>query len=192
MSSKFPPIIVVSGASGSGKTSLCREAALQLHLYYSVSYTTRPQREGEVDGRDYHFITQSDFDKMIQRGQFLEWASVYGHCYGTLRKLIEDHLQKGVGVILDVDIEGALAIRKNIPEAFLVFVKAPSLEELKSRLSKRGSENAESLKRRLHSALKEESFIDQYDHKIVNVRFKQAALELVSLIRSRYPRYAQT
>lgn len=192
VSSKFPPVIIVSGASGSGKTSLCRKAALELGLYYSVSYTTRPQREREVEGRDYHFITQSVFDRMIQRGEFLEWASVYGHCYGTSKKLIDDHLQKGVGVILDVDTKGAQVLRKKIADVFLVFVKAPSLEELKTRLSKRGSENAESLKRRLQEALKEEGFIGRYDRVIVNARLREAASELVSLIQSRYPRYAQT
>ncbi len=187
MSSKFIPIIVVSGASGSGKTSLCRMVADHLRLFFSISHTTRSIRPGEVNGRDYHFVDRAQFDMMVQKGDFLEWEEVYGNCYGTSKAPIEAHLARGEGVILDVDTKGALRIKKMIPEAFLVFIKAPSLDELKKRLSNRGSETQESMERRLSEALKEESFQNDYDTVLINHDLGDAFEDLSALIQGRFP-----
>ncbi len=187
----LPPVIVVSGASGSGKTTLCRMASERLCLYYSISHTTRPKRANEKDGRDYHFITGQEFDKILAGNGFLEWAEVYGYRYGTSRQEIDFHLQKGKGVILDVDTQGALSIKKNRPSAFLVFIRAPSHEHLEERLIQRGSETVEHRKHRLHQASHEEAFMDQYDAVLVNAHLKETYAQLQLLIEKRFPTNAQ-
>lgn len=181
------PIIIVSGASGSGKTTLCRMVSNELGLYYSISYTTRSIRPQENNGFDYHFVTPEVFQTMIAKGDFLEWAEVYGNFYGTSRHPIEAHTKKGVGVILDVDIQGGFSIKKAIPEAVMVFVKTPSLEVLKSRLLKRGGLTEEAFTRRLSEAAKEEAISHTYDHVVVNEDLQVAYQELLQIVSDRLP-----
>lgn len=192
MTSQSPPIVVISGASGSGKTTLCRMISKQLGLYYSVSHTTRPKRANEIDGRDYHFITNKEFDKIIKGNGFLEWAEVYGNRYGTSRAEIDFRLGQGQGVILDLDTQGALSIKREIPRAFLVFVKAPSHEHLEERLVRRGSETEEHRKLRLQQVRHEETFMDQYDRVLINEHLDETLNQLQKLIESRFPVHAQT
>lgn len=190
MPNKSPPIIVISGASGSGKTSLCRLVADAFGFHYGISHTTRPRRSSEVEGRDYHFVSRDQFDQMVKKDLFLESAEVYGNSYGTSRGEVDHPLSKGQGVILDVDTQGALNLKKKIRDSYLVFVRAPSHEELKARLKKRGTESEEVLQKRLTKAASEESFIDRYNAVIVNDDLDRAFKELCDILSKRF--HAQT
>ena len=177
------PLIVLSGASGSGKTTLCRMIADRLGFFYSISHTTRPRRPSEKDGRDYHFVNRAQFDNMINKGDFLEWSEVYGNLYGTERRPILRQAGEGTGgVVLDVDPQGALKIKKELPRAVLIFVLAPSPSDLETRLTKRGSESPEVRKKRLQESKKEEAYKKHYDHVIVNQEIEQAFGEIRKII----------
>lgn len=178
------PLIVISGASGSGKTTLCCMAANDLGFYYSISYTTRPRRPTETHGVDYFFVDRDEFKRLISGDEFLEWAEVYGNLYGTCRTQIENHLKEGRGVIVDVDTQGALTIKKKCPEAVLIFILAPSTGDLKERLKKRGTDSEEIQQLRLDHAMKEESQSVHFDHQLVNTDLNTTFEELKKLIRS--------
>ncbi len=180
-----PPIIVISGASGSGKTSLCRLIADAFGFHYGVSHTTRPRRSSEVEGRDYHFVSRAQFDQMVKNDLFLEWAEVYGNFYGTSREEVHLPLSRKQGVILDVDTQGALNLKKKIEGVWLVFVKTPSHEELKARLKKRGTEPEDVLHKRLTKAGKEESFMTLYHTVIVNDDLDRAFKELCDILKTK-------
>lgn len=179
------PLIVISGASGSGKTTLCRMLASRLGLYYGISHTTRPKRGNEVEGRDYYFVDSKTFDQMADRGDFLEWALVYGNKYGTSKKMVGDPQKAGQGVVLDVDTQGALAIQAKCPKAFLIFIKAPSHEVLNQRLIQRGTDSSASLENRLKQAYYEEGLQDRYDVIVVNEDLDKTYQELENLIKTR-------
>ena len=175
-------LVVVSAPSGAGKTSLCQEVVRRVPgLAHSVSYTTRPSRAHEVAGRDYHFVDEATFQRMVTAGDFAEWASVHGHHYGTSRLLLETHFGAGQDVILDIDVQGAKQVRCNA-QPVTVFIAPPSLAELERRLRGRGTESEESLRRRLNNAEKEMQAADAYTYLIVNDRLEQAVLELKSVI----------
>jgi len=153
-------LLVVSGPSGSGKTTLCRRLADSGEVRYSISCTTRKPRPGEVDGRDYHFLERSDFEKRLAAGEFLEHAEVHGHFYGSLKSEVVTHLAAGVDVVMDIDVQGAEQIRNCadpvIRRAFVdLFVMPPDEEELRARLSGRGTDNAETIALRMANALDE-------------------------------------
>ena len=173
-------IIVLSGPSGSGKTTLCRELAARRGLYFSISHTTRKPREGEKNGLAYHFVDLSEFKKMEVLGELIESAEVYGNCYGTSLGEVEKGMQKGV--ILDLDTQGALAMKKKYPTALLIFIRPPSHEDLHARLSQRGTESKEVLARRLKQAGNEEQFQKYYDAVVTNKDLNQALNELELLI----------
>src|SRR5215813_9091138 len=177
-------MIVVSGASGTGKTTLCRELEKELGLFFSVSATTRPPRPGEVEGRDYRFLSSEEFDKMRRNGQFLEWASVHGQRYGTPREPIERNLREGRDVLLDLDTQGALRLKKANPEALLIFIKPPSIEELRKRLKARGTDSEETIRSRIERAEHEIEQSAHYDHVVVNRDLGEAKRELRSIIGS--------
>jgi guanylate kinase len=162
-------LMVVSAPSGAGKTSICR-AVMEMfpEIVYSVSYTTRPPRPGEVDGRDYRFVSGEEFRAGIARGDFIEWNEVYGHLYGTSGSDIRELLGKNRDIILDLDTGGAVNLKKIFPEGIYIFISPPSLEELKKRLSRRGSEDAGTLKTRLGNALEEMKAAFWYDYVIFN------------------------
>ncbi|MBI2340609.1 MAG: guanylate kinase, partial [Deltaproteobacteria bacterium] len=172
----------LSGASGSGKTTLCRMIEKRLGFFYSISHTTRPQRPSEIDGQDYHFVNRSRFDNMIEEGAFLEWSEVYGNLYGTSRAPVLAHLSKGGGVVLDVDWQGALKIKKERPEAVLIFVLVPSITDLESRLVRRGSESPSALKKRLEESKKEENYKKYYDYVVVNKNLERTYEEIKKII----------
>jgi guanylate kinase len=178
------PLIIVSGPSGAGKSTLIRrvlkESGLPLRL--SVSATTRARREGEEEGVDYYFWTRERFVKEVEAGAFLEHAVVVGNLYGTLRSEVEVPRGRGVGVILDVDVQGAEAVRRHCPDHLSVFVRAPSPEEYERRLRRRGTEDESAIARRLENARRELAEVGKYQHVVVNDDVGRAATELGGLI----------
>lgn len=178
-------LFILSGPSGAGKGTVRGIAAAQTRgVEYSVSCTTRKPREGEKDGVQYHFMKTEDFCNSINAGQFLEWAEVHGNYYGTRRDIVENALENGTDILLEIDVQGALEVKEKVPEAITVFLMPPSLEELEKRLRKRGTENEENLKLRLKNAELELSCAKKYDHIIINDDATKAANEFVNLINS--------
>lgn len=163
-------LIVLSAPSGAGKTTVARYLLETIPgAVFSVSATTRPRRNGEVDGRDYHFLSRPEFERCIREGELVEYEEIFGNYYGTLRSATEDALQQGKVMIFDVDVEGALSLKRAYPnDTFLLFIAPPSLEELERRLRHRGTERDEQIRRRLERATLEMSYCDQFDALIVN------------------------
>jgi guanylate kinase len=178
-------IFVVSGASGTGKTTLCRELERDLGLYFSVSATTRAPRAAETEGRDYRFLSRSEFDKMLERDQFLEWAQVHGQSYGTPREPIESRLKEGRDVLLDLDTQGAIQLKALFPEAVLIFIKPPSLEELRKRLTTRATDSEDVIARRIERAEHEIEQSSHYDYVVENRDLAEARSRLQDIIASR-------
>ena len=178
-------LYIISSPSGGGKTSLVR-ALLESErgVRLSVSHTTRPPRTGEVNGQAYHFITEPEFLRMQQAGDFLESAVIYGNHYGTSRKWIERERAEGRDVLLEIDWQGAQQVRKLIEQVVSIFILPPSLEVLESRLKTRGQDSAEVVARRLAAAREEISHVSEYDYVIINDDFTRAALDLRSIIRA--------
>ena len=177
----FP--VVVSGPSGVGKTCLCQGVLADCgDVVYSVSATTRTPREEEVDGRDYHFVDRDRFRAMIQAGELLEWAEVHGDLYGTPRHSVLPFLNQGKIVIMDLDVQGGLSMRKAFPDGVFVFIVAPSFEVLEERLRRRRSESEEALKVRLRNAREEMKFRKYYDYLIVNNVLDETLARLKSII----------
>jgi len=179
-----PLLIVVSGPSGSGKGTLCAMLRQALpDLAYSVSATTRQPRPGERNGVDYFFISDAEFQQMIERGEFLEWAEVYGHRYGTARPAVEGQLRAGLDILLEIDIQGALNVKQSFPDALMIFIKPPSLQELGERIVRRGTESEQDLKIRMDCVLSELQASVRYDHVVLNDRPEDALAELLKIIR---------
>jgi len=178
-------LIVVSAPSGAGKTTLCREVRLCLpDLAYSVSYTTRPPRPGEVDGRDFHFVTEPAFAALRTAGALAEWAQVHGNLYGTHAGTLERALAEGRDILLDIDTQGARQLRARYPTAVLVFIIAPSMAELEQRLRERRSDPEREIRRRLDRAQEEVQLWRQYDYLIVNRDVKEATEHLAAVIQA--------
>ena len=177
--------IVISAASGTGKTSLCIRLLETLsHAARSISYTTRPPRGDEVNGRDYHFIDNKTFDRMIEENEFLEWASVFDRRYGTGFKAVDRQLSEGVDVLLDIDVQGGMQVKARWPHALTIFLLPPSMDELRRRLLNRATEAEEAVERRLAEARREIDLGQAYDVLVVNDDFEQAAADLRALIRA--------
>ncbi|MCS7253407.1 MAG: guanylate kinase [Armatimonadota bacterium] len=172
-------LFVVSGPSGVGKGTLLKLVLPTLpNVLYSISVTTRPPRLGEVDGRDYFFVTDEQFKRMIEDGEFLEWANVYGHMYGTPRKWVEEKLASGYDVVLEIDVQGAMQVKERCKDAILILILPPSMEELQRRITKRALDSPEEIERRMNKAKWEISFRDRFDFQIVNDDLNRAAGEL--------------
>lgn len=166
-------LLVVSGPSGSGKTTLCRRLRDEGEAEFSVSCTTRAPREGEVDGRDYHFLSEEEFQSRVQAGEFFEWARVHGNLYGTLRSAVSSKLERGIDVMLDIDVQGANLVRESGDELIQrcmvdIFILPPSVEELDRRLKGRGSESAEHHALRMKNALGEMEHWQKYQYVLVS------------------------
>jgi guanylate kinase len=176
-------IIVVSGPSGVGKGAIvARLLELLPDLHLSVSTTTRPARPGEADGVHYRFVTPEAFQALIDKGELLEWADVFGRRYGTPRDAVEQQLAAGVDVVLEVDVDGARQVRTGTDEAHLVFIRPPSLEELERRLRQRATESEDQIRRRLATASQELVVEREFDDSIVNDDLETAAKEVAGLI----------
>ena len=176
-------LFVLSGPSGAGKGTLRERALADIPgLVYSVSCTTRQPRPGEIDGREYRFITHEQFRAWIAEGRFLEYAHVHDDMYGTLKADVLRELDAGRSVLLEIDVQGALQVREKMPEAVLVFVDIPSVEELERRLRGRHTESESALQVRLANALKELALKDEYDHIIVNDELASACEQLRRII----------
>ena len=178
-------LFVVVAPSGAGKTSLVAKLLEEdpaLHL--SVSFTTRPAREGEVEGRDYRFIDRASFERMIAAGDFLEHANVYGNFYGTSKRWIESAIAESRDVLLEIDWQGALQVRKLFPGMVGIFILPPSLEALETRLRGRGKDTDESIAKRMASAREEISHVLEFEYIIVNERFDSALDDLIAIVRA--------
>ena len=184
-------ILILSGPSGSGKSSIYKAAMGELGgIEFSVSCTTRAPRPGEVDGRDYHFISREEFDRLVAEDAFAEHAEVHGNCYGTLKSELLGRVQRGIDVLLDIDVQGAARLRALCADSeefcracVFIFIMPPSYEELERRLRARGTETEESILRRLANAKGEMAHASEYDHIIVNDDLARAAAEFTALVR---------
>lgn len=177
---------MISGPSGAGKgtvISLVRQALEQVAT--SVSATTRAPRPGEQDGREYHFMSRADFEAAVEAGEFLEWVEYSGNLYGTLRREVEGRLALGDDVILEIELVGARAVRRALPEAIAVFIAPPSMAELAQRLRGRGTESDEIIARRLRIAETEVAAAGEFDHVVVNDDAERAAREVAAIIKAR-------
>jgi len=176
-------LYVISGPSGVGKTSIIEGVMNKVrNVVFSVSCTTRPKRPNEVEGRDYFFVDERTFLDMVKKDEFLEWAIVHGHYYGTPRKFVEDKIKSNVNVILDIDVQGAMTVMKKVRDAVFVFIAPPSFDELKKRLLKRGTEKEEDMVKRLEDAKKELEQIPKFQYLIVNVDLQESIEQLTSII----------
>lgn len=186
-------LLVVSGPSGAGKGTICSLLRKELpELSYSVSVTTRQPREGEVDGRDYFFKTVDQVKDMIFRGELLEYAQVYGNYYGTPKPYVKSLLDEGKDVLLEIDIQGALQIKKVFPDGVFVFVIPPSLEELRARIYKRGTDTDDVIEKRLKAATGELGYASKYDYIIVNDVAETAARRVMTLLEAERYRAGRT
>jgi len=180
---KFGLLIIISAPSGTGKSTLCKK--LMRHFpdaCYSVSVTTRNPRRGEVEGRDYFFVSENEFKQKIRRGELAEWAWVHGHYYGTPRDFLERNLAKGRDVILDIDVRGAMKLKKEYPEAVFIFLAPPSFSELERRLKRRRRNNEATIRKRLTNARWEIGQIGNYDYLVINDRLVDALKQLKSIV----------
>jgi guanylate kinase len=187
------PLIIVSGASGSGKSTVIgrlleQTAGSGLRLRLSVSATTRQPRAGEVDGRHYHFWTRERFEAERQAGAFLEWAEVHGCYYGTLHREVEPWREQGWGVILDIDVQGAALVRQQCPDQVSVFLRASSLKVYEERLRKRGTESEEAIRRRVAAAQVELARASEYDYRVDNDSLEGAVAQLAEIVRQQFER----
>lgn len=178
-------LFIISGPSGAGKGTLVRELVKRVpETWVSVSATTRTPRPGERDGVDYYFLTPAEFDARVRAGEFLEHAEVHGNRYGTLRRAVERRLSHGMDVILEIDPQGAFQVRKQMDRSRLIFVKAPSTEDLEKRIRNRGAESDEQIRTRLETARRELELEGSYDHVVLNDDVSRAVDDLIAYIRS--------
>lgn len=178
-------LIVVSGPSGAGKSTLIRESLEAVpELAYSVSATTRAARPGEVPGRDYVFLSREEFERWISEGKFLEWAEYSHNLYGTPEEKVEELLEAGRSVILEIELQGARQVREKRPDAAMVFVRAPSLEETRRRLSGRATETAEAVETRLATAVGEVAARDEFDFEVVNGERDRARRDMIDIMET--------
>jgi guanylate kinase len=180
-SRKNGKLLVVSGPSGVGKSTITNRLRTDQRFWISVSVTTRSIRTGEVDGIDYIFVAENEFNQMIKDNQFLEWADFAGSKYGTPKKAVDEALQNGKNVILEIELNGARQVRKNSKDAILIFIEPPSWEELTNRLINRGTESEQSTQARLDRAKEELLSAAEFDYVVINHQVEQSVAELVSL-----------
>ncbi|MEW5784997.1 MAG: guanylate kinase [Bacillota bacterium] len=178
-------LVILSGPSGVGKGTVCRSlTSLQPRLNLSISATTRSPRSGEADGREYYFMTKARFTELAESGAFLEWAIVHGHYYGTLKAKALEAIAAGGDLLLEIDIQGAAQVRRQLPGAVSIFLAPPSMEVLEQRIAGRGTEEASVIRQRLAVAHREMAVYDSYDYLVVNDRVETAAAALSAIINA--------
>lgn len=184
-------LIVISGPSGAGKSTVVNRAIQGRNdMCFSTSVTTRAPRPGEVDGKDYFFIDQERFQQMVDQGQLLEHASYVAHSYGTPKAFVEERMAAGFNVILDIEVQGARQVKEKMPEAVLIFILPPSMEELRRRLENRGTDSSEVIEARLCRAREELKEAPLYDYIVVNDKIDEAAAEFAAILKAEHCRYA--
>ena len=182
-------LVVISGFSGAGKGTLLKAMMEKYHNYaLSISATTRSPREGEQNGKEYFFVNRESFEKMIEEGQLIEYAQYVNNYYGTPRQYVFQQMADGKDVILEIEIQGALKIKEQFPEALLLFVMTPNADELKRRLVGRGTESTEVIEARLHRAEEEAAGIDSYDYILINDNLEQCVEDMHQLIQAQHNR----
>ena len=183
-------LLIVSGPSGAGKGTIVsrvmQHSADTIKL--SVSATTRKPREGEQDGIHYYFLSQEEFLRRAEKGEFLEYASVHGNYYGTPEPTVQKALREGMDVILEIDVQGAMQIKKNFDDGVYIFILPPSMEELRKRLTQRGTESVQDLEIRMEKALAEIEYLDRYDYAVVNDDLDVAVKEVLSVVEAEHCR----
>ena len=177
-------LIIVSGPSGSGKSTVTKLVKDRLNIPLSISATTRQPRTGEIDGKDYFFLTKEMFEQKIKNDEFYEYANVHGNYYGTLKEVVESNLNKGLNVILEIDVQGALIAKEKKKDAILVFFRTKDMETLENRLRNRKTDSEEVIQLRLKNAKKELEYEPKYDRTIINDDIEQSCQELINIINS--------
>lgn len=178
-------LLIISGPAGTGKGTVCKELLERdKNIIFSVSATTRKPRVGEEDGINYHFIEEDKFKTMIEKDEFLEHAYVHTNYYGTPREFVMDEVEKGEIVLLEIDVQGALQVKKNYSEAVFIFLLPPTMEELKNRIVKRGTESAEDINTRFENAFKELDFVGEYDYFVINDKLEDAVDSVEAIIKA--------
>lgn len=182
-------LFVLSGPSGTGKGTICKELISKyVNARLSVSMTTRGPRTGEIDGESYFFVTDEHFSNVLDVDGFLEYAEVYGSMYGTPKKPVLEALDQGIDVILEIDIQGALKVKESFPQGIFIFILPPSLKELEERLRKRGTESEDSIALRLSKAIDELSYINRYDYYVVNGDLDAASKNVAAIMKAEHSR----
>ena len=185
-------LFIISGPSGAGKGTIANRILEETELEFSVSMTTRKPREGEIDGVHYFFVEEDDFVKNIDAGGFLEHAQVYGNRYGTPKGPILERLEKGIDVLLDIEMQGALQIKENYPDGVFIFILPPSMAELRKRLTGRGTESPEAIEMRLSQTLSEITYVDKYDYLVVNGELDEAVARVKAIIIAEHSKVTMT
>lgn len=184
MSEKKGKIFVISSPSGGGKTTIVRRILSEFpEIVFSVSATTRPKRPDEIDGVHYFFLTEEQFLEKIKNDEFIEWERFYDYYYGTLKTFVIDNIQNGKSVLLEIDVKGALSVKKIFPDSILIFIDVPSFEELVNRLKKRKTESETDLQKRIDRAKMELSYKDKFDYIFVNKDLEEVTSQIKSLIK---------
>jgi len=178
-----PLLIVLSGPSGVGKDAvLAQVKGSGRQLYLAVTATTRPKRQGESDGEEYHFVSRERFKEMVKGGELLEWARVYGNFYGVPKRQVKEALERGCDVLVKVDVQGAATIKRTVPQALLIFLAPPSMAALEKRVRQRNTESTIELERRLATAHEEMKQQEMFDYVVVNDRVDRAAAQINAII----------
>jgi guanylate kinase len=186
MNESYKPLVyIISAPSGSGKSTLTNELLkLVPNLVFSISYTTRAVRGSEQNGKQYHFVTMEEFDRMVHAGEFLEYANVHGNCYGTARQFLRDAGRNGHDLLLDIDVQGAAQIKKNLTDAISIFVLPPDRATLEWRLRNRSEDRDDVIQRRLQDATREIEEYDKYDYVLINDQLEKSVERLVAIVLS--------
>ncbi|QEK11992.1 guanylate kinase [Crassaminicella thermophila] len=178
-------LIVISGPSGTGKGTVCKQLLnIEKDIKISISATTREPRVGEIDGVNYYFIDEDIFEKQIENDEFLEYAKVYDNYYGTPKKYVIEEIKKGNNVLLEIDIQGALQVKEKYPEGIFIFILPPSMEELKKRIIGRGTESEADINKRFESAFEEINYVKEYNYYVINDEVEKAVEKIRGIIKA--------